>query len=94
MTLAEWAKSNLTLGNAVMIAGLLIGIGAYYKGTEVRYEAYLYRLNAVEEDVKSLKSQIANGERGTYEMSWKVNQLMSDVAEIKKDVKATKAAVQ
>jgi hypothetical protein len=94
MSVSDWFKSNLTLGNAVMIGVLLIGIGAYYKGTEVRYEAYMYRLSAVEEDVKNLKSQIASGELGDSEMKWKVNRLMSDVDEIKKDVKATKAAVQ
>lgn len=94
MTVSEWAKSNLTLGNAIMIGMLLVGIGAYYKGTEARYEAYLYRLATVEEDVKVLKQQYADGSGSTKEIRWKVDQLASDVAEIKNDVKATRRAVQ
>jgi peptidoglycan hydrolase CwlO-like protein len=94
MSMSDWAKANLTLGNAVMIASLLIGIGAYYKGTEARYDAYIYRLTVVEQDVKTLKQDIAEGTGSTKEIKWKVDQLASDVAEIKNDVKATRRAVQ
>ena len=94
MPLSEWAKNNATLGNAIMIGGLLVGIGAYYKGTEARYDAYLFRLANVEEDVKQLKQQVVDGTGNTKEIKWKVDQLASDVAEIKNDVKATRRAVQ